>query len=52
VASSHHGLIHHAAALYAIADRLAQRPGAWRPFQPPRWAAALYEPLPGDAVAA
>jgi pimeloyl-ACP methyl ester carboxylesterase len=52
VTSSHHGLIHHAAALYAIADRLAQPPDAWRPFQPPRWAAALYGPLPGDAVAA
>jgi pimeloyl-ACP methyl ester carboxylesterase len=43
VASSHHGLVHHAAALYAMADRLAQAEGEWRAFVPPWWAAGLYE---------
>ena len=32
VEGSHSGLGHHPAALYAIADRLAQPEGAWRPF--------------------
>ena len=31
---SHLGLGHNAAALYAIADRLAQPEGAWKPFEP------------------
>jgi pimeloyl-ACP methyl ester carboxylesterase len=34
VVSSHCGLGHHPAALWAIADRLAQPPGAWHPFRP------------------
>jgi hypothetical protein len=35
VMASHLGLGHHPAALYAVADRLAQPEGTWRPFKPP-----------------
>ena len=35
VMASHLGLGHHPAALWAIADRLAQPEGAWQPFRPP-----------------
>jgi pimeloyl-ACP methyl ester carboxylesterase len=41
VYSSHLGFGHHPAALYAVADRLAQPQDGWRPFcapQPIRWA--------------
>ena len=34
VVSTHCGMGHHPAVLYAIADRLAQREGAWRAFDP------------------
>jgi pimeloyl-ACP methyl ester carboxylesterase len=40
VVASHLGIGHHPIALLAIADRLAQAEGAWRPFEPPvgwRW---------------
>ncbi len=40
VTSTHFGMGHHPAALYAIADRLAQPEGQWKPFAPPnatRW---------------
>lgn len=43
IQSSHLGLGHHPAALYAIADRLAQPEGGWRPFDRTgsrRWAFA------------
>lgn len=33
VEASHCGLGHHPAVLHAIADRLAQRDGAWKPFE-------------------
>ncbi len=33
VRSSHCGLGHHPAAVYAVADRLAQPEGAWKPFE-------------------
>jgi hypothetical protein len=33
--ASHLGLGHHPAALWAIADRLAQPEGSWTPFRPP-----------------
>ncbi len=33
IAASHCGLGHHPLALYAIADRLAQAEGGWKPFQ-------------------
>lgn len=32
VRGSHCGLGHHPAAVYAVADRLAQPEGAWKPF--------------------
>ena len=37
--SSHCGMGHHPAALWVIADRLAQADGAWAPFRWPAWAA-------------
>lgn len=37
VNASHFGIGHHPAALYVIADRLAQPDGDWRPFEPPGW---------------
>ena len=42
VHGSHLGLGHHPAVLWAVADRLAQPPGQWRPFVPPRWLRPLY----------
>ncbi|HEX2073975.1 MAG TPA: alpha/beta hydrolase [Geodermatophilus sp.] len=35
VHASHLGMGHHPAVLYALADRLAQPEGMWRPFRPP-----------------
>ncbi|MGK5111273.1 MULTISPECIES: esterase/lipase family protein [unclassified Geodermatophilus] len=35
VLASHLGLGYHPAAIWAIADRLAQREGTWTPFRPP-----------------
>ncbi len=35
VRASHLGMAHNAAALYVIADRLAQDPAHWKPFQAP-----------------
>jgi pimeloyl-ACP methyl ester carboxylesterase len=35
VTASHLGLGHHPAAIWAIADRLAQPEGTWTPFRPP-----------------
>ena len=37
VPSSHVGLLHNPAALYVIADRLAQAPGTHDPFRAPAW---------------
>jgi pimeloyl-ACP methyl ester carboxylesterase len=37
VRGSHLGLGHNPAVAVVVADRLAQRAGAWRPFTPPRW---------------
>jgi pimeloyl-ACP methyl ester carboxylesterase len=36
VTASHLGLAHHPAAIWAVADRLAQPEGTWEPFQAPR----------------
>ena len=36
VHGSHLGLGTNPAVMYAVADRLAQRPGLWQPFTPPR----------------
>lgn len=42
VIGSHVGLGHNPAALWVIADRLAQPEGEWRPFVPPRGARRLF----------
>lgn len=51
VHASHLGLGMNPLALYAVADRLAQRPGAWKPFQAPggplKW---LFKTTPDEAV--
>jgi pimeloyl-ACP methyl ester carboxylesterase len=41
VPGSHIGLLHNPAALYVIADRLAQAPGVHEPFRPPGWLRGL-----------
>jgi hypothetical protein len=42
VNSSHCGLGHHPAVVYAIADRLAQPEGDWKPFRRPRSSKLIY----------
>jgi hypothetical protein len=42
VQGSHCGLGHHPAVVYAVADRLAQKEGAWKPFDRSGWRALLY----------
>lgn len=42
VDSSHCGMGHHPAAVYAVADRLAQQEGAWRPFDRSGWRSLAY----------
>ena len=37
VRGSHLGLGHNPAVAVVVADRLAQKPETWQPFQPPRW---------------
>lgn len=44
VYSSHLGLGHNPAALWVVADRLAQAPGVWRPFRAPALARRLFPP--------
>jgi pimeloyl-ACP methyl ester carboxylesterase len=46
IEGSHCGLGHHPAAVYAIADRLAQPEGAWTPFDRSGWRSLIY-PDPG-----
>lgn len=46
VHSSHLGLGHNPAVLWAVADRLAQPAGTWRPFAPPRRLRPLYAAAP------
>jgi len=49
VYASHFGIGHHPAALWVIADRLAQPPGRWAPFRPPaRWRYAYPTPIAPD----
>ena len=45
--SSHFGLGQHPAVLWAVADRLAQPEGTWRPFEPPTMLMPLFPPPPG-----
>lgn len=47
VRSSHIGLGHHPAVLYAVADRLALPEGTWRPFAPRATLRRLYPSLAG-----
>ena len=42
VESSHCGMGHHPAVVYAVADRLAQREGEWAPFDRGGWRSILY----------
>jgi pimeloyl-ACP methyl ester carboxylesterase len=42
VESSHCGLGHHPAVVYAVAERLAQAEGAWRPFERSGWRSLVY----------
>ena len=42
VESSHCGMGHHPAAVYAVADRLAQPEGEWAPFDRSGWRALVY----------
>jgi pimeloyl-ACP methyl ester carboxylesterase len=42
VESSHCGMGHHPAVVYAVADRLAQPEGAWKPFDRSGWRAMVY----------
>ncbi len=46
VLSSHFGLGQHPAVLWAVADRLAQPEGGWRPFRPPPMLRPLFPPPP------
>ena len=46
VVSSHIGMAVHPAVLFAVADRLAQPEGQWRPFERSGWRAAVF-PKPG-----
>jgi len=42
VESSHCGMGHHPAVVYAVAERLAQREGHWAPFQRSGWRSLVY----------
>ena len=50
VMASHLGLGHHPAAIWAIADRLAQPEGTWQPFTAPRFLRPAF-PRPDEPVA-
>jgi hypothetical protein len=42
VESSHCGMGHHPAVVYAVADRLAQPEGKWAPFERNGWRSIVY----------
>lgn len=42
VESSHCGMGHHPAAVYAVAERLAQKEGEWKPFDRSGWRSLVY----------
>ena len=56
VMASHLGLGHHPASIWAVADRLAQPEGTWRPFKAPLFLRPAFPkpavPPPCDPVAA
>jgi pimeloyl-ACP methyl ester carboxylesterase len=55
VMASHLGLGHHPASIWAVADRLAQREGAWKPFRAPMFLRPAFpkpaRPAAGNPVA-
>ena len=50
VEASHCGMAHHPAVVYAIADRLAQKEGAWAPFNRRGWRSLVYPDPQRDAA--
>lgn len=50
--ASHFGLGMNPLALYVVADRLAQKPGEWRPFETQGMGRWLFKTTPGTAVSA
>ena len=42
VVGSHCGMGHHPAVVYAVADRLAQAEGAWKPFDRTGWRSVVF----------
>jgi pimeloyl-ACP methyl ester carboxylesterase len=56
VMASHLGLGHHPAAIWAVADRLAQPEGTWKPFRAPLFLRPAFpkpaQPTAGDPLAA
>src|SRR6201988_2347018 len=50
VESSHCGMGHHPAVVYAVADRLAQLEGQWGPFDRRGWRALVFPDPPRDAA--
>jgi pimeloyl-ACP methyl ester carboxylesterase len=56
VMASHLGLGHHPASIWAIADRLAQPEGTWKPFKAPLFLRPAFpkpaQPAPGGPLAA
>ena len=56
VIASHLGIGHHPAAIWAIADRLAQPEGSWQPFRAPIFLRPAFprpaEPMPHEPVTA
>jgi pimeloyl-ACP methyl ester carboxylesterase len=40
--ASHCGMGHHPAIVYAVAERLAQKEGEWKPFDRSGWRAMVY----------
>ena len=56
VMASHLGLGHHPAAIWAVADRLAQLEGTWKPFKAPLFLRPIFpkpaRPVSDDPVAA
>ena len=52
VVGSHCGLGHNPAAMWVVADRLAQRDGTWTPFVPPSFARRLFPVVRADQSSA
>ncbi len=51
VRGAHIGLGHNPSVIWAVADRLAQRDGEWKPFRPPSLLARCYPSLDGPPPA-